>query len=289
MTLPLKKSLFFKVLLNHFHPTSGESILRSLPQNEAKEVFKQSLSSQDTSTAINWPEELIVRTHYSWLAPVIQKMPPELQEVTVAALPEPQSSKLKHFLKIKQRSLSLAPSVKSFLLHQVYQKWNPQEAIPLAYLPSSPLQPLLQLSKQELVQLIDYLALYDLSDAIRHIVDKKYLKKIYFYLDEPKQQFLRLCLHKHEKAAVLKLDIEKWDGKPETLKNMLHKRGLFRLGKALCGQSPLFVWHLIHLLDTGRGSVLQSHYKEADIPGITPLLIQQILAVINFLKPKSAT
>lgn len=289
MTLPVRKSIFFKVLLNRFHPTSGETILKSLPQVEAKEIFKQLLTSPDAAAAIGLAEELISRTHYSWLVPVIQKMPKELQGITVAALPEPQSSKLKHFLNLKHLPVSLAPSVKSFVLNQLYVQWRPQEALPLAYLPPSPLQALLQFSKHDLVELIDFLSLYDLSDAIRHIVDKKYLKKIYFYLDAHKQQFLRICLHKNEKITVPKLNIEKWDGNSESLKHLLHKRGLFRLGKTLCGQSPLFVWHLIHILDTGRGATLLSYYKEAEIPGITPILLQQILAVVNFLNLKGET
>lgn len=288
MTLSLKRSIFFKVLLNRFHPTSGETILKSLPQPEVKEIFKQPLSSSNTEAAIHLPEELIARTHYSWLVPIIQKMPNPLQGSTVAALPEPQSTKLQQFLKIKKLPL-LSAVMKHFLIEQLYQKWQQHEILPIAYLPPSSLQILLELKKAELVELIDYLSLYDLADAIRHIVDQKYLKKIYHFLDLPKQQFLRLCLHKNEKITVPKLEIEKWHGDQESLKTILHKRGLFRLGKALCGQSPIFIWHLIHILDTGRGTTLQSYYKETDLPGITPLLVQQVISAVNFIKTQFAT
>ena len=128
--------------------------------------------------------------------------------------------------------------------------------------------------------------MYDLAEGIRHIVDRKKLKAIYLCLSHREQAFLRICLHKKEKLAAPKLDIDKWDGSREMLHRVLHRRGMLRLGKALSGQERHFVWHLVHLLDTGRGNIILQYYAEQPVAGVTPLLIQQVVSVINFIKPK---
>lgn len=281
-----KSAILFKVLLNRFQPGTASTALKCLPQEEVIEILDQTTTSQEAGIVLRWPRSLIARTHYSWLLPVIQKMSVGLQASMVAALPQPQSGKLQSFLKISPPS-TLAPAIKQFLLDMFVRYWQPKEALPLEYLPATALNPLLQLSKAELVSFIDFLALYDVADAIRHIVDKKQLTNIYQCLTAQQQQFLRVCLHKKEKLTAPKLEIDKWDGRPESFINILHRRGMLRLGKALCGQNSQFIWHLTHVLDTGRGNTLASYYRSAEIPGITPLLVQQVLSLLNFLKPKS--
>jgi hypothetical protein len=128
--------------------------------------------------------------------------------------------------------------------------------------------------------------MHDLSESIRHIVDKNQLKAIYNCLSPRKQQFLRMCLHQKEKITAPKLEIGRWDGDKKKLEQILHKRGLLRLGKALCGQHPQFFWYITRTFDTGRGAALARYYQEEPIPEISPLLIQQVLSLINFLKLK---
>lgn len=284
-----KSAILFKVLLNRFHPGLGASFLHNLPQEEVKEILKQTVDSDDTSAALTWEHDLITHTHYSWLAPLIQNIPKDLQGPTVAALPEPQSSRLKVLLKIKMPPSPLSPPVKTFLIDRLFHQWDPKDAIPRKYLPHSPLAYLLDLSKNELVELIEYLALHDLADAIRHIVDKKTLTKIYQCLTPKKQQYTRICLHQKEKVVGPKLNLHKWDGDPHKLTILLHKHGLFRFGKALSGQSHNFMWHLTHTLDNGRGTALMRYYSPDPVPNVTPHLIQQLQFVNNFLKQKSAT
>jgi len=93
--MPSKSSLLFKVLLNRFHPTAGESFLKGLPQDEIKEILAQPTSSKNTSAVLCWNSNLFSHVHYSWLVPTIQKMSKNLQELVIGALSEPQSTKLK--------------------------------------------------------------------------------------------------------------------------------------------------------------------------------------------------
>ena len=53
-----------------------------------------------------------------------------------------------------------------------------------------------------------------------------------------------------------------WDG--ESLRTLLHRRGLMRLGAGLFGQDPDLIWTLCHQLDIGRGgAVMKLCTKEA--------------------------
>lgn len=283
-----KGSVFFKVLINKFHPGISPAFFKNLPQNEVKEAFNEITSSQDSSVAFNWPSVLISRTHYSWLIDPIQKFPKEIRGAIISALPESHAKGIKKTLKIEEPEIHLTPNVKLFLLDQLYHLWNPEEALPYEYLPHTSLEELFLLSKSELVEVIDLMAIYDLAEAIRHIVDKKNLKAIYLCLTAQKQQFLRICLQKKEKLAAPKLDINKWDGNPTHLNEILHRRGMLRFGKTLCGQSEQFLWNIIHILDTGRGKTISDYYQKDPISGITPILVQQVISVLNFLKPKSS-
>ncbi len=285
-----KNAVLFKVLINRFHPASGNSFLQKLPEAEAQEILNQPLTYDDPSLSISWETDLISSLHYSWLVPILQQFDQALQGSIVAALPEAQSIRLKNVLKIKSVPKNLSSQMKAFFLHQLFCKLNPpKDTIPREYLSKSSLSALLECTKSEIVDLIDMLAMHDLAETLRHMVDKRNLKWLYQHLPPKHQQFLRVCLHLKEKIKAPKLEINTLNGDPKKLESMLHVRGIFRLGKALCGQHPQFIWHLMHTLDTGRGAAIAKHYQEQSIPNITPFLVQQLQSAINFLKKKSAT
>lgn len=275
--------VFLKVLLNKYALGGNEALIKTVPTLNPTDVLKFTTSSQDIGAAVQWRHRLFDRVHYSWLAPVIKTLAPPLQTIIGNALPEPQGSKLRQLLSLPTASHPPIEKLKNFWLHKLYLTWRPPEAIPIEYLEKSELDPLLQLNKTQIVKLIDLLALNDLAEAIRHVVDKNTLTSIYACLNTQQQAFLRLCLHKKDKLAVAKLDLAKMAGSPNELRRTLHKRGMMRLGKALCGQSPEFMWHVTHVLDTGRGTSLLNYYQPQAIAQVTPLLIQQTMAAINFI------
>jgi len=63
----------------------------------------------------------------------------------------------------------------------------------------------------------------------------------------------------------------------------LHRRGIMRLGYALSGQHPDFIWHLSHRLDIGRGRLLKKNNFKNEIAGVTMPLQQQVANIINFI------
>ena len=102
-------------------------------------------------------------------------------------------------------------------------------------------------------------------------------------------QFLRMCVHQKNKFVAPKLNVQKWNGDCVELLHTLHQRGLYRLGKALSGSHPHFLWHLSRRFDIGRSALLEKYYAKQASPGITSALVQQVINVLNFLKQKSET
>lgn len=279
-----KRALMIRVMLNNFHQGAPDVVLSALSKEMANAILELDVSSQDAPHILNEPKHLVQHVHYSWLAPVIEKFPPKMQPFFLTALPKSKAFLLSEMVKKPLHPARLALSTRLHLLDIISAKLKPAAVLPAPYLPATSLSPLLSMRKGEIVQLIDFLGLYDLAEEIRRIVDKKHLKAIYNCLTIKKQHFLRICLHQKERLSIPRLGLDKWQGDCKTLENLLHKRGLFRLGKGISGMHPDFLWHLMHRLDVGRGRILQQCYVREEIPGVTQALIQEILNLMNFFK-----
>lgn len=287
MNMQSKDWLIFRILLNRFHPKSNELFLKNMPQDEARFVLNQKFSSTDVSLLLTQPESLIEKIHYSWLLDTFNKIPKSLHASILASMPDVQYKALSQALNIPEKKLNLSPIAKRFLINMLYAQFEKKEILPLEFLPENPLLFLCSLKKQQLVTLIDYLGIYDLAEEIRHIVEKNLLKDIYSCIPLKKQHFLKNCLNQKEKLVTPRLDLDNWDRDSQKLEKILHKRGMIRLSHALSGLHPDFIWHLIHLLDSGRGRIIASHYKEEEIPSVSQALIAQVINVNNYLNKTS--
>ncbi len=283
-----KSALYFKALLSTFHPSVGESLLKHLPQEEVKQILSQRVNAAGISWALQRPVELLESVHYSWYVKPISKMPCFLQKAIATMFPSASTNALKKLLKLPAVLPKIPPLFKGFLLSYLFEhtdflsiekQINPKQLIPL-----SALTFLLDFSKEEMVHLIDYLSLYDLADAVRHIIDKSRLQGIYKMLSEKEVAFLRLAVQEKEKIAADRSIIAKWADDPKKLRLILHRRGMFRLSKALSGQSREFLWYVIHALDIGRGEVVEAEYEDKEIPNVTAPLILQVKSALEFIK-----
>jgi len=273
-----------RVLLNRYHQRSQEAFLKGLPKTDLQNLANQNTPSEDVAAALTAPLDKIRHIHYSWLIPILKSLPEGLKSLTVAALPQPQSGRLCKFLKMHHPKIPLSPPVKTFLINTLYERVDKKKTLPVQYLPQTELSILASLSKDKLIVLIDFLGLFDLAESIRQIVDTKTLKNIYSCLDAKKQQFLRICLHQKEKVSSHRLDLNLWHGECHSLHKILHRRGLHRLGRALIGQHPDFIWHVLHTLDSGRGKLLSVSIAQEESTGISSALAQQVQNTLNFLK-----
>ncbi len=70
----------------------------------------------------------------------------------------------------------------------------------------------------------------------------------------------------------------------ESLRAMLHQRGINRLAKALYGHNPTLIWHVSHHLDAERGSMLLKLLSPLDHPSAGELLAAQVVDLILAMK-----
>ncbi len=283
-----KSALIMRVLTNRYHKGSPDALLHFLPEDEAEEVRKQEIQSSELSPLLASPLEQISRIHYSWLVPVVQKLPKKVQGHLIHALPLRQAQRLSAFLGVALPNSSLTPLAQNYLAHQILKSLpGVTQVLPLEYLPETPLSTLGHASKDSLIEIISFLGIHDLAEEIRHVVDTKRIKSIYQCLNSYEQQYLKHCMHLKEKFIAPSLGLDKWGGDCEKLRATLQARGLIRLGKALSGDHPDLIWHLTHLLDTGRGQALSKYYSRQAVPNITPALAQQVTNLMGILKKKS--
>jgi hypothetical protein len=270
--------MMLRVLINRYNPKAGNALLKFLPQDALQVVTALDIRSTDLSPILQQPQKSLSRIHYSWIQPLLEKFPDRLQPVVISALTNEQMTGLK----VSTR-LALSDFVKNFILTQLYGLLKIDEHFPIEYLPETELSPLAQWTKQQLMNLMDFLGLYDLASEVRHIVNRNYLKNIYTCLTPKQFYYLKVCLHQKEQLISPKLGIDPTKQDCPKLKQIIHRRGLLRLGKALCGQHPDLVWHMAHVLDMGRGNLLLKEYQP-EASKVTPILKQQVLNLINFLK-----
>ena len=140
---------------------------------------------------------------------------------------------------------------------------------------------LLKLTKNELIEVIDLLSLYDLAEEIKKIVDTNLLKKIKDALPQNKLKILHQISNRPHPFKPQRIGLEKWDGKTETLNKILHKKGLIRLSFALYQEDKSLIWYICHLLDIGRGATLSKLCKNEKNEKISNQISQDVLELIN--------
>lgn len=284
----VKSALMIRVLLNRLTKASPEAALKALPPSEIDEILKIDVSSKEFLPAFASPLEALKKIHYSWLAAPVQKLPAPSQPYALAALPAEVAKKLGQSLNVVPSPQPLSNILKAYLAQALIRHIKGfDQVIPKSYLPQSELGTLVEWNKNALVELIEFIGIHDLSEEIRHIVNKKILQNVYSCLTQKEQQYLKMCMHIKDKVSTPSLGLDKWNGNCAKLKSVLQTRGLLRLGKGLSGEHPDFIWHLVHTLDTGRGKALLKYYSKNAVPGITVILAQQISYLMNFLKKKS--
>lgn len=285
--MQLKSAMMLRTLINRYHQGAPESLLKGLSPEESLDVQQKVTASSDVAAVMALMNDLEgERVHYSWLVPTIESFSSLMQPLLISALPKTQAvaiCKLMEKLDLPPPS----PPVKKFLLGLLYRKFDHRSILPLTFLPKSNLDPLTTLNKNQMIELIDFLGLYDLAEEIKHIVEKVKLKSIYACLSPKQQVFLKICLHQKEKLKAERMDLSNWKGDSAQLERVLHRRGILRLSYALAGQPRDFVWHIIHRLDVGRGRLLGKYFSSKEIQGVTQLLIQQSLNTLNYLKKAS--
>lgn len=274
-----RSCMMLRVFINRYNSEAGNNLLKFLPQEQAQAVMNQDIRSADLSPILKQPHQSLARIHYSWLQPALKQFPESLRLTFLSALTPEQIAGLK-----VTSPIILSDVAKVFILNQIYHQLNIGDHLPIEYLPETELTLLTKWKKSQLTELADFLGLYDLATEVRYIVNRNYLKNIYDCLTPKQTYYLKMCLHQKEQLVSPKLGIDPTKQDCSQLKQLIHRRGLIRLGRALCGQHTDLVWHIAHTLDMNRGTFLLKEYQPKELPKITQILKQQVLGLVNFLK-----
>jgi hypothetical protein len=224
--------------------------------------------------------------HWSWLTPLIEGLSARDQKIYLNALDDHAAESIASSIGVSRTPEKLSGLAKEFLKKQLLELLVGKDGqiIPPDYLPASPLNRLALLGKKNLIRIINFLSLYDLSIEFRQIVETKILKKIYSFLSEEQRTLLQQITPSAEANPFGRLGLERWDETVESLRTLLHKRGLTRLGAALSGQEPDLVWILCHQLDIGRGGALYKLSTQETAPAVANTARHQTVELMDKLQ-----
>ena len=125
------------------------------------------------------------------------------------------------------------------------------------------------------------MALYDLAFELKHIVDTKILKPLFSFFDKKETTFIKKISASLDPFSLGRMHLEKWDKKEHSLRQQLHKKGIFRLSIALHNESKDLLWHIAHRLDVGRGSLLLKGYENPVAVSITDSIQASIIELVE--------
>lgn len=279
-----QEGLLLKVLLNRAYGKTPEKFLHLLPPHLQEAVRNQTTEATNPTPLIHFTPQLFDSIHYSWIYHYLKDLPFEESRLMVAVLNEKQRRPLAKLFNQTTLPAIHSPLLKQFFLPKLIARLKIHKHMPVEYLNNTPISALLNLSKKDLIALIDLLGIYDLASEVRQIVGTKNLKNLYSCLTPEQHQFLRICLHQKDKVIVPKLKLDHWNGDCALLQKILHRRGLSRFAASLSGEDPDLIWHLIHTFDIGRGSLIKKMVREGEIPIITQAVRQQLESALHYIQ-----
>lgn len=278
-------------LLKHTHteeanPPTPESLAVYLPEEERAPFLQE-----QGEAAAPLANKLDVSApfqdfHYSWLQAPLNRAPPAFRSLAVRALPEPTRGALQKLLGVEKKEPIPSQGLRHFILSLFFRLYA-SDMTPLEQEENmGKLAPLLTLEKESLLELVDFLGLWDLSHDVRRVIDRKLLHRIFLCLSVKEQGFLKKCLQSQDVLPPHSLDLTNWNGEQEELLHLLTIRGLARLGKALSGQPFEMIKALVRRLDTGRAQQLMGYMSKKEIPRTSAAAIGQVLQTLAWVREK---
>lgn len=278
-----KGSIFLRLLLNRYFTGKQDQLAKIMPKEEWDELQQANFPHKDPHLMLFQPKEWLSSIDSSWIIPTLSTLPSELQAVYKKAFPK----ELDEQQADGESITCFNEPLREFLLEYLHKRWSEKETTPKELLPSGELSPLLNFNRQELLEIIDLLAMYDLVEEMRQIVDKKLLQSVLQHLSSTQQHYLRVLLRQKSRQQQSTLSVRELIREGKKFSQSLHKFGLQRLALALSGQNDDFVWHLLHILDFNRAKFLMPLIQKEEIANSTHLAQLQVQHIIQFLKTET--
>ncbi len=265
-------------LLARFHSSQRRDFYRFLATQDRENVAQlpvpEDINISDLVRSDGWMQSI----HYSWFVSFLQTISPAL---LLSSLPQKQAEAIAKTLESPPQKKFVPRFMQLYLTQSLKNQMQKEHILPEQHLLSSPLNELLSLTKPQIMHLIDLLGIHDLAADLRQVVDKALLNKIYAALTQEQLRFLHYCSKQTMPWVPPRLNIAGWDGQKKSLNLLLHKRGLYRLAKALVGEDESLRWHFCHRIDVGRGKILLKLFEEKYDPALAVHFKRQVVHLIR--------
>lgn len=263
-----------------------QALLKYLATDERQAVVTLPKSSGDPLKSQEDPQQLLNWIHSSWISPFLRTLSEREVGLFLGSLGHEKALSVGKDLLFTGKLPSLSPLGKTFLQNTLtrYLTAEMDDLLPIECLPESPLNSLIELPIDTLVESLDLLGLHDLSIEVKQIIDRQKLSKVYEILTDNQHHYLKMLLQSHEPVAFTPMGLLNWNGDQEKLKLLIRQRGANRLAKALYGQDPSFVWYVLHRFDMEKALLLRKLSSSIDNPRAAQLLVQQVVELINYTR-----
>lgn len=278
--------IIFKAFLDGCDFEKRESLLRFLPDSDIEVLAHLSPPFKDLSGGLAGEDVLLDSFHTSWFEASLRTLAASDLALVLAAFSPAQQTQLSQDIGFSNTLPTLTPSgrtyLRSFLFNEIKKDALP--LLPIECLPKTPFNTLLYFSYKQKLKLIDLLSMFDLVIEIKHIIEKPKLTQITTTLSEEERILLTKLSKQKEGPHFKSMNLNQWDGSPDTLKALLRQRGINRLSKATFGSDPSFQWILCHQLDTTSTALFQKLHTSLKNPEATKTLQEQILSLIEIFQ-----
>ncbi len=279
----IERDIFHR-LLTHFHPEDYSEYWSHLEEPERLALEKMKIDSLPLDLKIDDPMSLFHKIHYSWFMETLKQLPTPLLYQGLSLLSKEQRVKISKFPGFKKAYKPASKAVANYLIFFFLDQLGVNELAPLCFLPSSPYNFLIDLSKEKLVHLIERLGLIEVAQVSKKIVDQKILQKLSKFLSRSQKRRYEEAQKQNEPKAPSGENFSKSMQDKKTFFIFLEKRGIERLARALVCEHPCLLWHIAHRLDIGRGQELLLKARRFMPSPITPFYQKQLTQLIDELK-----
>jgi hypothetical protein len=270
----MAQDVLLQALFEHVKRPNREAVIQQLPE-DLQQRCTQGSSLHVQSLADVFPDPLLSlrMVHPSWYEEVLGYSPKALQ------------APLKRLFSngFGQLDANRSP-IAEFLLHYAVRRWPDCNKQPVETLQNHPYFWVLRLDEQSMLLIISLLAVHDITESVRKIVDKKTLHGVLVSLSSIQQRYLRTLLQRKGEGPLTKLSCQELlDADEGTAENLLLECGYCQLGQILSGQDDLFYWHLYHRMDKNFAAQLQEKIQGAKCLQDKSVLERRLKSVHGFL------
>jgi len=259
-----RSGIMLKSLLEHYRPGRENALLQFLPRGQAQLIEALPGGAPVVALPSLMVRKVLAKVHYTWLFPLFLEWEKKTYPLMFALLSKTQAAGLARLLNVPLQIGVVSRAVKQLLNRYLAEKLGAGTLLPIEYLPLSPLNGLLTLTKPQLLQTIHLLGIFDLALEMKRVVDKELLDRVYQSLSPLESAYLKLCLrrsqpvHSQSKADLLSCIDDK-----KVFTSRLHKLGLSRFAMGLATENENLRWYLLHRLDRGRGQEIANRIDQA--------------------------